>query len=187
MDQEILVALGSNQSFKTQTSEKLLKNSLLALREADFLIRRVSRFFKTPCFPVGAGPDYVNAAVVLTAHGKSPSEVLRALHEIEADFGRERVQRWGMRSLDLDVIAIGDTVRPDLETHAHWRNLALEDQVSAVPDQLILPHPRVQDRAFVLVPLADVAPGWVHPILGLTVLQMRDRLPKNLLSEVVIT
>jgi 2-amino-4-hydroxy-6-hydroxymethyldihydropteridine diphosphokinase len=74
---------------------------------------------------------------------------------------------------------------PDAETQDAWRDLSLEEQVQKAPDRLILPHPRVQDRAFVLVPLGDVAPDWVHPCLGRSVAEMRDALPKEALEEVV--
>jgi 2-amino-4-hydroxy-6-hydroxymethyldihydropteridine diphosphokinase len=90
-----------------------------------------------------------------------------------------------MRTLDLDLLAVGDLVLPDATTYAEWRALPADLQRLRAPDDLILPHPRMQDRAFVLVPLADVAPDWVHPVLGLSVAEMRDGLPADDLAGVV--
>jgi len=137
----------------------------------------VSRFFATPCFPKGAGPDYVNAAISVTTTG-DPQAALASLHRIEAHFGRVRDQRWGMRTLDLDLLAIGQTILPDRATYLAWQGLPPQAQATAVPDQLILPHPRLQDRAFVLVPLADIAPNWVHPVLNQTTTQLCAALPR---------
>jgi len=99
--------------------------------------------------PVGPPqPDYINAcALVETA--LSPQEVLTTLLHIEQQFGRVRRQRWGPRSLDLDLLFYGQ-------------------QVIDTPS-LQVPHPRLRDRAFVLVPLAEIAPDWVDPITGRTV------------------
>jgi 2-amino-4-hydroxy-6-hydroxymethyldihydropteridine diphosphokinase len=137
----------------------------------------VSRFFRTPCFPAGAGPDYVNAAAVVDCGALAPEAVLAALHRIEALHGRERLARWSGRTLDLDLLAMGGQVRPDAATQAAWRDLAVREQALRAPDRLILPHPRMQDRAFVLVPLCDVAPDWRHPLVGLSVAEMAARLP----------
>ena len=66
---------------------------------------------------------------------------------------------------------------PDPQTEARWRELSPERARVETPQQLIVPHPRLAERAFVLVPLMDIAPDWVHPVLGLSVRQMCAALP----------
>jgi 2-amino-4-hydroxy-6-hydroxymethyldihydropteridine diphosphokinase len=180
--QEAFVALGSNLGSDKGGRRRTLAAALGALRNAGIPPARVSRFFATPCFPAGTGPDYVNACVVLR-DAPEPSALLAVLHRIEAEFGRARLQRWGSRSLDLDLVAQGDTVLPDCAEFRRWARLPPERQAHAAPDRLILPHPRLADRAFVLVPLADVAPDWVHPVLGRSVRQMLADLPERQRAE----
>ena len=180
----MIVALGANQPSGDRTLKVTLGQAIQSVGEKGAVIRSVSRFFQTPCFPAGAGPDYLNAVILIEA-AWTPTQALAVLHGIEQDFGRERVQRWGQRTLDLDMIAFDDLVAPDLEIYHQWRDLPVEIQKMRAPEQLILPHPRLQDRAFVLVPMADVAPDWVHPVTGRTVIEMLARLPQSEIDEVV--
>jgi len=175
---KVLIALGGNLKSKAGTPLQTLRLALERLGDSQFTVESVSQFYATPCFPAGAGPDYVNAAAVLTG-SDDPDHVLGILHTVEAEFGRARDQRWGRRTLDLDLIALGDRVLPDPETHRAWRDMVLADQMTRAPDTLILPHPRLHQRAFVLIPLAEVAPDWMHPILGQTIQQMADALPED--------
>lgn len=181
----VLVALGANLHNGPDKPAVTLRKALAALQENGLRVERLSRFFATPCFPAGAGPDYVNAAARLAAPGRTPEQVLAILHDVEQDFGRLRAQRWGMRTLDLDLLAMGQAVLPDDATAAAWRSLPPEQQMSQAPQGLLLPHPRLQDRAFVLVPLHDVAPRWRHPATGLTVAAMLRALPAADRADVV--
>lgn len=160
-----------------------MSKAIKALGGNGLVIRSVSRFFATPCFPKNAGPDFVNA-VVLAEYGGGPSTVLSALHQVEQSFGRERESRWSARTLDLDLIACDGEVLPDRATLRHWMDLPLEDQARIAPEQLVLPHPRMQDRAFVLVPMMDVAPDWVHPMLQKNVRDMVRALPVDEIRDV---
>ncbi|NOD78141.1 MULTISPECIES: 2-amino-4-hydroxy-6-hydroxymethyldihydropteridine diphosphokinase [unclassified Ruegeria] len=171
-----VVALGANLNLRGNEPAMTLRNALDAIARQEVVIRSVSRFFATPCFPVGAGPDYVNAAALIATE-KSPTELLRVLHAVEHEFGRERIQRWGMRTLDLDLVCFDDLVLPDQAVFDRWLTLPSDAQQNEAPDQLILPHPRLQDRAFVLVPMADIAPDWCHPVLERSVTQMVADLP----------
>lgn len=112
-------------------------------------LRRLSRWYASRPVPDLDQPDYVNG-VALLAGDISPEDLLARLHGIEAAAGRVRSVPNAARTLDLDLIAHGDLVRPG-------------------PAAPVLPHPRMHLRAFVLAPLRDVAPGWRHPVLGVTV------------------
>lgn len=168
------IGLGANLPSAHGSPHDTLKLAVKLLETA-VDIAGVSDLFATPAFPEGAGPDYVNGAVSFTSDRDAQS-ILNALHQIEAQIGRVRDTRWGARAADLDLLFLGDVVQPDPQVQTQWRTMPLVRQVASTPDRLILPHPRLQDRSFVLVPLAQVAPDWVHPVTGLSVAQMRDAL-----------
>lgn len=173
-----LVALGANQTSEVGDPTQTLMVAIKTMQSEGLEPCAVSRFYATPSFPHGASPDYVNAVVGI-GRDLSASDILAVLHRIEQRFGRKRLERWGMRTLDLDLLAVADRVLPDLATFKTWQELAPDDQVNRTPEQLILPHPRLQDRAFVLVPMADIAPDWVHPVLDQSVAAMCAQLPRS--------
>lgn len=181
---KLLVALGSNMQSSVGTPVETLQKALDSIEEMGAVIRGCSRFFRTPAVPAGSGPDFVNAALVVDAPWSS-AEAIARLHEVEANLGRRRKERWEQRTVDLDLLAHDDRIRPSVPVLRQWMDLPLSKQKELAPGQLLLPHPRMHERAFVLVPLADVAPDWVHPITRKSVTEMRDALPREDLEAIV--
>lgn len=174
----VFLAFGSNIFGDLLKSTELVKVSYRLLFSAGVRIVKKSTFYQTPGFPAGEGPDYINS-VVCAVTDLSAQDLLKVLHRIEKDCGRERNARWGARSLDIDLLDYAGQILPDRAGFEHWRDLSLQDQQRYWPDQLILPHPRICDRAFVMIPLQEVAPEWVHPVTDQTVSQLLDRLPAS--------
>jgi len=179
-----LIAFGSNENSILGYPRETVQKAMKFVADMSVKPHNSSGLYTNPAFPKGAGPEFVNAAMAIHTN-LSPAELLDELHQIEARALRTRSKRWGQRTLDLDLIGVGELVQPDYTTFARWRDLGLSEQQVETPTELILPHPRMQDRAFVLVPLCDVAPDWRHPVSGKTVREMRDALPSNDLAEVV--
>ena len=140
----ILIALGANLPHNGVPLVKTLQHALARLTQLGVDVVAVSAFYQTPAWPNPSDPGFVNA-VALVRTMLQPVDFLTLLHEVETEFGRLRSSPNAPRTLDLDLI----------------------DHDGRVTDNgLILPHPRVCDRAFVLIPLADVAPDWRHPVTG---------------------
>lgn len=179
-----LLALGGNGFDDPVENARVLEEAFGRLTDAGFAIVKRSRLWRTPAFPAGAGPDFVNACGQIDAD-LSPEAALRALHAIEAAMGRVRTLRWGQRLIDLDLLAMGNAILPDKVTWRKWCDLPQADQQRLAPDRLILPHPRLHERGFALVPLDEVAPDWVHPVLGRSVSQMLADLPAEETVQIV--
>lgn len=179
------IALGSNVASTAGSPAATLSVALGELAQRGLVLAAVSRFFATPAYPPGSGPEFVNAAALLTG-ATSPEALLSVLHGVEAGFGRNRsrAERWAPRVLDLDLIYWGDRILPDPATAARWRGLAPERQRTEAPEALVLPHPRLQDRGFVLIPLADIAPLWRHPATGASIAEMAAALPAAELAAI---
>jgi 2-amino-4-hydroxy-6-hydroxymethyldihydropteridine diphosphokinase len=178
-----LIATGANLRSPAGSPLETLRAAMTLIPSDDSTVVELSQWHSSPAFPAGSGPDYVNGAARIES-ALPPEAMLARLHDIEARLGRRRDLRWGPRACDLDLIAAGALVSPDAATFRRWMDLAPEDQTRLAPEHLILPHPRSHERAFVLAPLAEVAPDWRHPILGLSVAQMLARLPEEARAEV---
>jgi len=146
-DDAVVVALGSNLRGHYRSSRDLLEAALLRLPDVGLDVTRRSRWWRSAAWPDGAHPDYLNG-VALVETSLSPGQVMDLLLRVEADFGRVRGAPNDPRTLDIDLIASGRIVVGE-------------------PD-LIVPHPRAHERRFVMGPLAEIAPDWVHPVLGVT-------------------
>lgn len=166
-------------------SPATVKAALGALDGGAMRLVAQSRLYRTPFIPKDTGADVINA-VALIETSLSPQATLSRLHAIEDDFERARAARWGERTLDLDLLTFANRVLPNRATLTEWMDLPFEAQKQHTPGELIVPHPRLQDRAFVLVPAAEIAPDWPHPITGKTIAQMCAALPAAARDEIAV-
>lgn len=153
---DYLIALGSNRRHhRIGAPPRVLDAALLALAAEDIDVMSVAPTLLTR--PIGPSRrSYANSAAIIRT-GLAPDDLLRLLKAIEARFGLRRGQRWSARTLDLDII---------LWSGGRWQSRR---------PVLTIPHALFRERSFVLQPCAQIAPGWLDPVSGLTIRQLRAR------------
>jgi 2-amino-4-hydroxy-6-hydroxymethyldihydropteridine diphosphokinase len=153
----ILIALGANLPSPAGPPRATLEEVLQELQRRNVSVLATSNFYESRAWPDPSDPSFINAVAQIEAK-RTPRQLLALMREIEIMFGRTITRRNAPRTLDLDL-------------------LDYDGLVEAGPP--ILPHPRLQERAFVLVPLSDIAPNWCHPVSGLSVSTLIAVLPRE--------
>ncbi|MCX2451494.1 2-amino-4-hydroxy-6-hydroxymethyldihydropteridine diphosphokinase [Pedobacter sp. PLR] len=152
----VYLLLGSNLGDR----EELLNDAVAQIGKKVGEVFAQSSFYETAAWGKTDQPSFINLAVGLKT-GLSPLEVLKAVLGIEAELGRVRKEKWGARLMDIDVMFYGD-------------------EIVDMGEELQIPHPQMQYRKFVLVPLAEIAGGLIHPVIGKRVSEILAILEDNL-------
>ena len=147
IDEQVIIAIGGNLPGRTGSILDNLESALNHLSSSELMIAKRSRWWRSRAWPDPTAPDYINGVIIVET-ALDPFQVLAKLAAIETQFGRRRSEANAPRSLDLDLIAHG---RTQLQTEI-----------------LTLPHPRANDRLFVMGPLAEIEPDWTCPKCGLS-------------------
>ncbi|MBC8159254.1 MAG: 2-amino-4-hydroxy-6-hydroxymethyldihydropteridine diphosphokinase [Rhodospirillales bacterium] len=161
----IFIGIGSNLSSPHGGSPRANCHSAVeALNAAGLEVCLCSRWYRSAPVPTSDQPWFVNGVVGLEPEGKHPVPLMELLHQIELDFGRLRKTKNMARTLDLDIIDF-------------------DGRVATGGDGVILPHPRMHERAFVLLPLAEIAPDWRHPISAASIYDLIEEIPVEQYAE----
>ncbi len=165
----ILIGLGSNLTTQKYVSSKyVLEAALEAFSKYNIFIVTKSKFYETEPIPKSDQPWFVNA-VVSVKTGHNALELLNILHEIEQSLGRVRRDKWEARVIDLDLLCYDEQIYPNL---AEWRIASK----TPLQDKPVIPHARLHERNFVLIPIIDISRDWIHPVLNKNVLNLlKDR------------
>ena len=145
---KLVLHLGSNLGNRRLNIDRAIS---LIKKEVGLLLRQ-SSIYETAAWGVENQPDFLNVALLIQSL-LLPDEALERILLIEAEIGRVRKQRWGARIIDIDILFYND-----------W--------CIDYPD-LTIPHPRIHERNFVLYPLSEIIPDFIHPLLGKTIQQLK--------------
>ena len=179
-----VVVLGSNLSSQFGDSAETLNKCVDEIRsnpDIETLIE--SNWYISSSFLNKREPRYVNVGIRFSTKLK-PIKLLHFTSGLENKYGRKRQERWGPRTCDIDILLCDQLILPSKLYFKKWLNLNISDQIRLVPDELILPHPRLQERTFFLKPLNDLNPDWIHPFLKLKAKEMLDSLPPHELESI---
>ena len=159
----ILIGLGANVAGPWGKPGQTLQKVLEIFGQEPLRLIKASSLITTKPFGVTNQPDFVNGVAQITTQLK-PEKLMAHLHEIELSADRRRTVRWGPRTLDLDLL--------------DYNGLVMEGKGRASGHQtpLLLPHPGIAERTFVLQPILEIAPDWQHPVLGLSAREMLTKL-----------
>ena len=166
----ILIGLGSNLPSQFGSPMETLEEALIRLDDhADIKVLAKSKWYRSDPVGIIDQPVFVNGAARLET-SLDPLTLLTTLLQTEDGMGRVRSKKWGPRSVDLDLIdyegKIGTTSSTNLTLH--------------------LPHPRAVERAFVLVPLQEIAPDWKDPVTGVTIESLLEKLNPNEIAKISV-
>ncbi len=160
MKKRCVIALGSNLG----NSLNIVKSAVqLLIKNENIKLISQSSWYETK--PIGPPqPNYINGCIIIETYLK-PELLLEILLKIEQQFGRIRKEKWGARTLDLDIIL--------------YENLVIKTA------NLEIPHPHMGDRPFVLIPLAEIAPNLIHPITKLTIFELQKKVNANDVTKII--
>ncbi len=162
----VFIGLGANISSPYGPPKATLKAALQAFPEERIRVLNVSRWYASPAYPDPSAPPFTNS-VAKVATDLDPPQLLRVLHDVERRFGRIRRAQWEPRPVDLDILDYDGLCSP-------------ADRAEGYPD---IPHPRMTERAFVLLPLQELAPHWRDPRSGRSIISLIQALPSDQTAE----
>jgi len=151
---KIYLSLGSNMGDRAH----YLKNARSSIESKAGEIISRSRIYETLAWGNTDQPNFLNQVIEVLTFEK-PEQLLHILQQIETDFGRQRTEHWGPRTLDIDILFYGDEIH---------KGISLE-----------IPHPEVINRLFVLMPLNDIAPNFIHPSENQSIAILMQKIPNN--------
>ena len=174
----ILIALGSNLQGPWGSPQETLARALDELGRRDLPVLQCSSGYRTKAYGDQGQPDYVNAVARISTT-LSPEALLMRLHRIERSAARSRGERWGARTLDLDLLDWNGRVSGDPVENGRRGELGYKP--------VSLPHPGILNRPFVAIPLAEIVPDWHHPVTGETAVAIARRTARHAAGAVLET